>query len=182
MKRHLMLVFLCVGVIVRYSPAQDFLRADDRYYRSPSSYTRGRYDELPRGTIENRSYRNRLDTGRTVTFYPGSNGYETDRRLDPRPRVDAYSQPNRCANSRDPYGVRQAGYQQPIPPRSPSDIRYREHYAPNYQPAPQPYVCPPCNQSPSTPPGTYIGDGIIGQPILYSHGQPVRNFFRAFGL
>jgi hypothetical protein len=28
------------------------------------------------------------------------------------------------------------------------------------------------------PPGTYMGQGIVGQPEAYVDGQPVRNLFR----
>ncbi len=58
------------------------------------------------------------------------------------------------------------------------------HYAPQYQPvgyaSPQSrtYTFSPLVPIQNLPNGTYIGQGLVGQPKAYVDGQPVRNFFR----
>ena len=70
-----------------------------------------------------------------------------------------------------------------VPYRSDSPHREVRRNSPTWPPIPSArygggyHRCPP-----STPPGTYVGDGIAGQPVLYTHGQPVRNMFRSLGL
>ena len=226
MNRQFLFALLCVGVIVRSSPAQDYLRS--RYYSKARANDLTIRNELqPRyrddfeidSSYTNRTTANRESPPRTVTFYrnenrPASRSLTTaDRRSYDRDQrhyaSDQYSAnryaenrlvANRYAEVRYPenryvpgknrYPVRQSSYSRPA--MSPPNTSYhrsefnrgpRTGYAPSW-PAhpPRGQVQPRCAQGPTTPPGTYVADGIIGQPILYTNGQPIRNLFRAFGL
>lgn len=226
MNRHILFALLCVGVIVRSSPAQDYLRS--RYYSKARANDLTIRNELqPRyrddfeidSSYTNRTTANRESPPRTVTFYRNENrpasrslpiddrrSYDRDQRHYASDQYTANrNAENRLVANRYPevrypesryvphanrYPVRQSGYSQP--PTSPPRTSYhrsefnrapRTGYAPSW-PAhpPRGQVQPRCVQGPTTPPGTYVADGIIGQPILYTSGQPVRNLFRAFGL
>jgi hypothetical protein len=175
MNRQVLLAVLCVGVVVRYSPAQEYIQS--RYTSQDRFDARGRYDvgpefdRDPRGAQSRKSY---------VPNRPNSR-YERydDRRASPAPRQDRYS-------------IRHASYATPAttqmayrPTTCPSNTqRSRDGYSPDwrattYQPQLGYRGYSPIPHSPVTPSRTYVGRGLVGQPIVYTDGQPIRNFLRS---
>ncbi len=230
MHRRILFVVLCLGVIARSLPAQDYVRSQ---YRTVGRSTdlidnRGRYDnfedcdstQMERRLDTQRRYRpdsstnkytsnvdardryhspRRETPARTVTFYRDADRYATNRDDDVRyddVRYDKVRYPEDRYRSAREYPVRQTNYSQ-----TRHDVRQMTDPRPTYR-APQNYYHPPrsgypqvrppvnpqqygypsCHHGPATPRGTYVGDGIIGQPVLYTQGQPIRNLVRSIGL
>lgn len=226
MIRKVLFALLCTGVIVRSSPAQEYLRS--RYgsnVRTNDLTIRKEIQPRYRDDFDidsdytDRTTRNRQSTPRTVTFYRNEDRAvprtltNADRRFYDRVQRQYSSEqdaPERYAENRlvanryvderypesryiphgNRYPVRQSSYVRP--PQSPTRTSYhhsefnrppRTGYPPTWPAhSTRGQVQPRCVHGPTTPPGTYVGDGIIGQPVLYTNGQPVRNLFRSLGL
>lgn len=175
MNRQILLAALCVGIAVRYSPAQDYVRSrytsNDQFDRTFD--TRGRYESRPGEYEVRRPSHDRQNYASNRSLFNDRIAPVETRRVQFPVRTANYASP--VQPPRVTHRVPACANQSYRPP-----IQSYGHPAPSLRPPAaygyQGYGSSGPVQSKSR---TYIGRNLTGQPVLYTDGQPIRNFFRS---